>query len=44
MDELIKQYAMELNDIYMDRTAGSYTFEGVLSSFLRAVESRNDDD
>ena len=38
MDELIREYAGKLHDIYHCRTAGDFTFEGVLSEFARAVE------
>jgi hypothetical protein len=39
LDELIDEYANELRKIYEGRTAGAYTFEGVLSKFSRMVRS-----
>jgi len=33
MDELIAKYAEELQRIYEKRTAGAYTFGGVLTQF-----------
>lgn len=42
IDDLINKYANELGDIYDERTAGSYTFTGVLSKFLREVNVERD--
>lgn len=39
MDELIHQYADELQKIYDNRTAGAHTFVGVLASFLTSLSS-----
>lgn len=33
-DELVKRFAVRLQRIYDNRTAGDYTFEAVLSVFL----------
>jgi hypothetical protein len=38
IDDLIAAYATELQNIYDGRTAGDYTFIGVLSEFARAVQ------
>jgi hypothetical protein len=46
MDELIAEGARQLQEIYDNRTAGDFTFTGVLSEFARAVQrelSVNDD-
>ena len=37
-DTVIAKYAGELRSIYDNRTAGDYTFEGVLTSFLMEVQ------
>lgn len=37
MDELIKKYALELEKIYAQQTAGCYTFEGLLQEFAKLV-------
>jgi hypothetical protein len=37
MDTLISEYAALLERIYENRTAGDYTFEGVLSLFANRV-------
>lgn len=34
MNELIKDYAAQLRRIYSNRSAGDFTFEGVLASFM----------
>lgn len=38
-DDVVRKYADILKDIYEARTAGEYTFEGVLSSMLRDIKS-----
>lgn len=38
VDLIIDQYAEELRTIYTNQTAGDYTFEGVLMTFLREVD------
>lgn len=38
MDELIARHAASLRKIYDERTAGDYTFTGVLAEFLRDYE------
>lgn len=43
-DEIIKKYATHLREIYDERTAGDYTFTGVLSEFLRACEDARHDE
>ncbi len=34
MDELLHQYAERLQDVYDKRTAGDYSFLGILSEFM----------
>lgn len=37
MDETIRKYAAILKRIYDNRTAGVYTFQGVLAEFAREI-------
>lgn len=44
MRELIDEYAVILDSIYQNRTAGDYTFEGVLFEFaLKVIEQQKQD-
>lgn len=36
-DELLAEYAAKLQEIYDNRTAGDYTFAGVLGEFSKAI-------
>ena len=38
VDELIGDYADQLQNIYDQRTAGDYTFAGVLAAFARDLQ------
>ena len=40
--EVIQRWAQKLRNIYKDRTAGDYTFEGVLVSFLLDIEKEDE--
>ena len=40
--EVIQRWAQKLRNIYVDRTAGDYTFEGVLVSFLLDIEKEDE--
>jgi hypothetical protein len=40
IEELINYYDLELQRIYNEKTAGDYTFSGVLAEFARAIEKR----
>lgn len=40
VDDLITKYAERLQDVYDFRTAGSYTFVGVLATFLMELEGK----
>lgn len=40
--EIIRLWAQKLRNIYGDRTAGDYTFEGVLASFLQDIEKEGE--
>lgn len=43
-DQLITEYAAKLRRIYNNRTAGDFTFEGVLTDFARRwTEVRRED-
>lgn len=42
IDDLIEEYATVLQNIYDKQTAGDYTFTGVLSEFLRKVQTSGD--
>lgn len=37
MDELIREYVDKLALVYNRRTAGDYTFDGILSEFARKI-------
>lgn len=39
-DQIIEEYAKELEGIYRGQTAGDHTFEGVLSEFLRKFQAK----
>lgn len=38
MDELIREYEQKLQEIYDNKTAGDYTFYGVLTEFAKKVQ------
>lgn len=38
INDIVKKYAEDAGRIYTNRTAGDYTWEGLLVSFLREVE------
>lgn len=40
-NEIIKKYAQELRRIYLSRTMGDYTFEGLLSVFAAEMKEAN---
>lgn len=37
-DQLIDAAAKKLREVYDNQTAGDYTFEGILSAFLRQID------
>lgn len=37
-DEIINYYVVVLEEVYKERTAGDYTFDGILSEFLRQID------
>lgn len=44
MDALIQKYSDELQKIYDNRTAGDFTFTGVLAEFLNAAQYARQDE
>lgn len=43
-DILIDQYAAKLEDVYNQRTAGDFTFHGILTAFLNDYDKYNRSD
>lgn len=37
-DAIIKHWANQVGRVYTERTAGGYTFSGMLSEFLRQID------
>lgn len=43
MDDLINDYAIELQTVYDNKTAGQYTWSGMLGEFARRMPAYNPD-